>query len=117
MALKITHKETEFSIGDKVRVNQRIKEGEKTRVAAFDGIVIAIKNRAENKSFTVRKIGAANIGIERIFPLESPTIEKIEIIKKGMVGVNRAKLYYVRVKSPREIDRIYSRSHRRTPKK
>lgn len=116
MALKLAHKEMEFGIGDKIRVNQRIKEGDKTRVAAFDGVVIAIKNRAENRSFTVRKIGAANIGIERIFPLESPTIEKIEVIKKGSVGVKRAKLYYVREKSTKEVERIYSRSHRRTSK-
>ncbi len=116
MALKLTHKETEFGIGDKIRVNQRIKEGDKTRVAAFDGIVIAIKNRDINRSFTVRKIGAANIGIERIFPLESPTIEKIEIIKKGSMGAKRAKLYYVREKSTRETEKIYSRTHRKSSK-
>lgn len=113
MALRITHNEIEFGIGDRVKVHQRIKEGEKSRVQIFDGIVISIKGRDENKMFTVRRIGEANIGIERIFPLSSPTLEKIEVTKKGTQGVNQAKIYYIREKAPREIDKIYSRAHQR----
>lgn len=113
MALKLKFAETEFGIGDRIRVYQRIKEGEKTRVAYFDGMVIAIKNRDERKTFTVRKVGEASIGIERIFPLNLPSIEKIEVLKKGLRGSKKAKLYYTRDKSTKEIDKIYSRSNKR----
>ncbi len=114
MAINIKENKFEFGIGDKIRVTQKIEEGGKGRSQVFDGIVLAIKNRGENKSFTVRKIGEAGIFIERIFPLFSPTIEKIDVIKKGTSGVNRAKLYYIRGKSAKEIEKIYSRAHRRT---
>src|SRR3989339_1065999 len=110
MALRIKHKEVEFGIGDRIKVFQKIKEGEKTRVAFFDGMVLAIKGNEGRKMFTVRRIGEASIGIERIFPLDLPTIEKIEVIKKGTMGVKRAKLYYTRTKSTKEIDKIYSRT-------
>ncbi len=113
MALSITHKETVFGIGDRVRVSQRIKEGEKFRVAVFEGMVIKISGVVGRKMFTVRRIGEAVIGIERIFPVDLPTIEKIEVVKKGTKGVNRAKLYYTRTKSTKEIDKIYSRAKRR----
>jgi len=63
MAISITHKETVFGIGDKVSISLKIRESGKERVQVFEGIVIAIKNRGENKSFTVRKIGVHNIGI------------------------------------------------------
>lgn len=113
MALRITHNSTEFGIGDRVRVSQRIKEGEKFRVAVFEGMVIKISGVTGRKMFTVRRVGEAAIGIERIFPIDLPTIEKIEVVKKGTMGVNRAKLYYVREKSTKEIDKIYSRAKRR----
>lgn len=113
MALRIKHKEIEFGIGDRVKVFQRIKEGEKTRVAFFDGMVLAIKGETGRKMFTVRRIGEASIGIERIFPIDLPTIEKIEVIKKGTRGVKQAKLYYTRYKAPKEIDKIYSRNNKR----
>jgi large subunit ribosomal protein L19 len=113
MALRIKHKEIEFGIGDRVKVFQRIKEGEKTRVAFFEGMVLAIKGNSGRKMFTVRRIGEASIGIERIFPLDLPTIEKIEVVKKGTMGVKRAKLYYTRTKSTKEIDKIFSRSNKR----
>lgn len=117
MALIAKHKEESFGIGDKVKVLQRIKEAGKERTQAFEGMVISIKGSAENTSFTVRKIGEAAVGIERIFPLNSPTIEKVELIKKGTPGVRRAKLYYTREKSPREIDLIYARAARRIAQK
>ncbi|HCR36470.1 hypothetical protein A2130_02020 [Candidatus Woesebacteria bacterium GWC2_33_12] len=111
MALRIKHKEIEFGIGDRIKVFQKIKEGEKTRVAFFDGMVLAIKGETGRKMFTVRRIGEAAIGIEKIFPVDLPTIEKIEVVKNGTRGVKRAKLYYTREKSPKEIDKIYWRSN------
>lgn len=113
MALKIKHNEVEFGVGDRIKVFQRIKEGEKTRVAFFEGMVLGIKGMGDGKTFTVRRIGEAAIGIERIFPINLPTIEKIEIVKKGVRGVKQAKLYYTRDKSTKEIDKIYSRNKRR----
>lgn len=105
--------QTSFGVGDLIRVSQRIKEGEKSRVQIFEGMVIAIKNREENKSFTVRRIGANLIGIERIFPVNSPTIEKIEVVKHGTSGSRHAKLYFTRDKSKRDVDQIYARAARR----
>lgn len=94
MANRAVHKETVFSVGDIIRVHQKVKEKEKERNQVFEGRVISIKGRDINKTFTVRKIGADNIGVERIFPLFSPTIEKVEVKKK--IPVRRAKLYYLR---------------------
>ena len=87
----------EFRPGDTVRVAVEIKEGDKKRIQNFEGVVIAIKGRGVGKTFTVRKIGANNIGVERIFPLYSESIAGIEIIRKGKV--RRAKLYYLREKT------------------
>lgn len=82
-----------FNSGDKVRVHYKIKEGDKERVQAFEGIVIGKKKGGVNSSFTVRKI-SYGVGVERIFPLFSPKIQKIEILSQG--DVRRAKLYYLR---------------------
>ncbi len=90
-----------FNVGDQVKVHLKILEEKKERETVFEGIVIKIKGKGEEKTFTVRRIGAAQIGIERIFPLNSPWIKKIEVIKKGKA--RRAKLYYLREKSPKEI--------------
>lgn len=80
--------------GDTVKVYQKIKEGEKERIQTFEGIVLARKHGKEaGATITVRKV-ISGIGVERIFPLNSPTIEKIEILKRGKV--RRAKLYYLR---------------------
>lgn len=80
--------------GDKVKIWQRLKEGDKERLQAFEGVVIAIKHgRGISATFTVRKI-SAGIGVERTFPLHSPIIEKIEVL--GHSKVRRAKLYYLR---------------------
>ncbi|RKZ30661.1 50S ribosomal protein L19, partial [bacterium] len=86
----------EFKTGDTVKVHLSITEGEKTRVQVFQGIVISIHGKGTNKMFTVRKIGAGGVGVERIFPVNSPSIEKIDIVRKGKV--RRAKLYYLREK-------------------
>ena len=83
----------EFSPGDTLRVNVKVTEGTRERVQAFEGVCIARKNRGLNSSFTVRKI-SYNEGVERIFPLYSPRIDSIELVRRG--DVRRAKLYYLR---------------------
>lgn len=80
--------------GDSVRVNVKIKESGKERNQAFEGTVIAVRGVGDSKTFTVRKIGAGGVGVERIWPLNSPHLQKIEVKKKGKV--RRAKLYYLR---------------------
>ncbi len=110
MALKISLKDVEFGVGDKVRVVQRIKEGDKTREAAFEGMVIGIKGREPGKTFTVRKIAEGNVGVERIFPVLLPSIEKVVVVTRGVEGVRRAKLYFTRKKAPTEVDMIYKKA-------
>ena len=97
MAIQAKIKETPFSVGDKVKVFQKIQEGDKVRTQSFEGIVLSIKGEGENKMFIVRKTGVGNIGVERIWPLNSPWIEKIKVIRKGKV--RRAKLNYLRKKT------------------
>jgi len=84
----------EFGVGDTIKVSQTIKEGEKTRTQAFQGIVIAIRGEGQGKSYIVRKIAVGGVGIEKIYPISTPSVTGIEIIKKGKV--RRAKLYYLR---------------------
>lgn len=114
MAIITKHNETEFGVGDRIKVTQKIKEGDKERSQVFDGIVIGIKGRGENKTFTVRRIGVQQIGIERIFSLASPTIEKVEVVRSGVKGVKKAKLYYIRNKPKREIEKIYSKASKKS---
>ena len=116
MALKALHKEVKFGVGDEVKVFLKVKDGEKTRSQVFQGMVIGIKGRDEGKSFTVRKIGAARVGIEMIFPINTPSVDKVEVVRAGVEGVQHAKLYYVRDKSTREIEKIYSRAGRKNVK-
>ncbi len=86
----------EFGIGDTVKVFYKIKEGNKERVQGYEGTVIARKNGANRENFTVRRI-SFGVGVERTFPLHSPKIDKIEVLKKGKV--RRAKLFYLRALS------------------
>ena len=83
----------DFSAGDTVNVHVKIKEGEKERIQVFQGVVISKKNGTTNATFTVRKV-SYGIGVERIFPLHSHIIDKIEVITRGRV--RRAKIYYLR---------------------
>ncbi len=83
----------DFSPGDTLRVNVKVTEGARERIQVFEGVCIARKNRGLNSSFTVRKI-SYNEGVERIFPLYSPRIDSIELVRRG--DVRRAKLYYLR---------------------
>ncbi len=118
MALKTSIKEVEFGVGDRIRVHQKIKDGEKSRESIFEGIVIKIKGRGNGSTFTLRRIGEAGIGIEKIFPESLPSIDKVVVVKKGVEGVKRAKLYYIRRKSPSEIEMIFKKAAiRRAPKK
>ena len=82
-----------FREGDTVKVHVKIKEGDKERVQAYEGVCIARKGRGATETFTVRRI-SKNIGVERTFPVHSPKLDKIEIIRRGKV--RRAKLYYLR---------------------
>ena len=83
----------EFRAGDTLRVGVRVVEGERTRVQNFEGVCIARSNRAINSNFTVRKMSFGE-GVERVFPLYSPNIDSIEVVRRG--AVRRAKLYYLR---------------------
>lgn len=83
-----------FKAGDTVNVHYRVREGEKERIQQFEGVVISRKGSGANQTFIVRKISAGNIGVERIFPLYSPFVAKIEVKKEG--DVRRSKLYYLR---------------------
>ncbi len=83
----------EFRAGDTVRVDVRVVEGNKQRIQVFQGVVIARRGGGTRESFTVRKI-SGGIGVERVFPLHSPSIDKIEVVRNGKV--RRAKLYYLR---------------------
>jgi large subunit ribosomal protein L19 len=82
-----------FNVGDTVRVSAKVMEGEKERIQVFEGVVIARKGGGINESFTVRKISYGE-GVERVFPIYSPAVEKVEVVRRGKV--RRAKLYYLR---------------------
>jgi large subunit ribosomal protein L19 len=82
-----------FDPGDTVRVQVRVREGDKERLQAFEGVCIAKRGGGISETFTVRKV-SAGVGVERIFPLHSPTIASVELVRRG--AVRRAKLYYLR---------------------
>jgi large subunit ribosomal protein L19 len=106
-----------FEIGDTVAVSLRIKEGEKERLQIFEGDVIAMQNNGAASTFTVRKIGANAISVERILPVHSPLIESIKLVRKG--DVRRAKLYYMRDrigKAARVKEKIVTRGQREQAK-
>lgn len=118
MANRVSHSQTVFNVGDTVGVHYRLIEKEKVsgktkrevkeevreRIQIFEGIVIKITGTGNNRSFTVRRIGDAGVGIERIFPLSSPWIKKVTVKKKG--NVRRAKLYYLRELTKKETERL-----------
>lgn len=97
----------DFVPGDTVRVHERIKEGDpsagsgqvKTRVQVFEGVVLALKGRGENKSFTVMKT-VGDIGVEKIWPVKSVNLEKVEVKEHSKKKIRRAKLYYMRIPKP-----------------
>jgi large subunit ribosomal protein L19 len=89
----------EFGIGDSVKVHTKVKEGDKERVQIFSGVVIARKGRGLNEQFTVRRISYGE-GVERVFPVNSPRVEKIEVARGGKV--RRSKLFYLRGRKGKE---------------
>ena len=97
-----------ISSGDTIRISQEIAEGDKTRIQAFEGIVIAIKNSGLGRSMTVRKIATNGIGVEKIFPLALPSIKKIEVKRRGQTS--RSKLYYLRGRIGKAATRIKEES-------
>lgn len=97
----------DFRVGDTVKVNYKIIEGDKTRIQPYQGIVIAKKGTGISKTFTVRKISANSIGVERIFPFSSPNINSLKVVKRGKV--RRAKLYYLRERIGKQATRIKER--------
>ncbi len=115
MANQIKINDVTISIGDTIIVYQKIQEEKKMRTQPFEGILIRIKGRDENKTFTVRKIGAGGIGVERIWPVNSPWIEKIKVKRKGKV--RRAKLYYLRERVGKKAVRIKTKDERKKAKK
>jgi large subunit ribosomal protein L19 len=96
MAIKITYKDLEFSVGDSVRVNYKIKERDKERLQAFDGVILAIQGTGENKNFIVQKHASDAVNVERIFPINSPWIDSIKKLRSPKVKIRRSKLYYLR---------------------
>lgn len=92
------------AVGDQVVVYQKIQEGKKTRRQPFSGRVISLKGRGENKMLTVRKIGAGGIGVERLWPVFSPWLEKIVVKKRGQA--RRGKLYYLRQLTGKKATRV-----------
>ena len=105
-----------FAPGDTVRINVKVVEGARERVQAFEGVCIAIKRAGINSSFTVRKISYGE-GVERVFPLHSPQIDAIDVVRRG--AVRRAKLYYLRGrtgKRARIAEKVDHKGRGRTPK-
>jgi len=102
-----------FGPGDTVRVHYKVVEGTRERVQVYEGVVIARTNRGVNSAFTVRKISYGE-GVERVFPLYSPRIDRIELVRRG--AVRRAKLYYLRSRRGKSA-RIAEKVERRPPKR
>lgn len=96
----------DFRPGDTVKVHAKIKEGNRERIQIFEGIVIARAGGGVGETFTVRKL-SSGIGVERIFPLHSPNVDKIEVVKHG--AVRRAKLYYLRDRTGKAATRVRER--------
>jgi large subunit ribosomal protein L19 len=90
---QLKEKMPELNIGDTVKVHVKIKEGERERIQIFEGTIIARKHSGISESFTVRRV-SYGVGVERVFPIHSPNVDKVEIIRRG--SVRRCKLYYLR---------------------
>lgn len=97
--------DVDIHIGDTLGITSKVQEGAKTRNQVFEGLLIRLRGRAENRTFTIRKIGSGGIGIERTWPLDSRSIVKIEV-KKKTSGVRRSKLYYLRDLSGKSATRV-----------
>ena len=96
---------TNIHVGDTVRVHTEVVEGKKIRVQVFEGIIIALSGREENKMMTVRRIGPSGIGVEKKWPLDARSIVKVEVLKKAK-KIRRSKLYYLRDLTGRRAVRV-----------
>jgi large subunit ribosomal protein L19 len=96
MSLKFTFQDQEFTVGDSLKINYKIKEKDKERLQAFDGILLAIKGRGDVKSITVQKAASDGVLVERIIPTASPWIESIKKMRSPKAKIRRSKLYYLR---------------------
>ena len=106
-------KAPEMEAGDTVRVHTRIVEGDRERVQVFQGTIIRMRSGGVNANFTVRRVASDNIGVERTFPIHSPRVEKVEVLRHAKV--RRAKLYYLRGLTGKAA-RLKARRDDRTPK-
>jgi large subunit ribosomal protein L19 len=104
MANQTTIRDTKVRVGDTIKVYQLIKEGDKERTQIYQGIVIGIKGAQENQTFTVRRIATGSVGVERIWPVVSPWITQVQVVKQG--DVRRAKLYYLRKRVGRRATKV-----------
>lgn|SRR3990167_2760744 len=103
--ISIKLNETQLHIGDTIRVHTKVVEGVRSRIQVFEGILIRMQGRDVNKTFTVRRIGPGGIGVERIWPLDSNSIDKVEVKKKAG-NVRRSKLYYLRSLTGKNATRV-----------
>lgn len=103
--LKLNFKDTEIHVGDTVRVSYNIEEAGKSRVQTYEGIVISMRGRAENQTFTVRRIGDRAVGIERTWPADARSLVDIKIVKQPK-KIRRSKLYYLRGLTGRMATRV-----------
>ena len=104
MANSFLYQDQTINVGDHIEVHQKITEEGKTRIQIFAGIVIAAKGRDQNQSFTVRQIASQSVGVERIYPVNTPQIAAIKVKSRGRV--RRAKLYYLRGRVGRQATRV-----------
>lgn len=103
MAIKITYQNTDFFVGDTLKVNYKIKEKDKERIQAFDGTLIAIKGKKGTQTIVVKKSASDNVTVERIFSIESPLIDSIKKVRSPKRKIRRSKLYYLRDSKARKI--------------
>jgi len=123
MANSFLYKDTRYKVGDTVSIDYKLKEGDKERIQIFKGIIVKVRGDSEaNRMFTVRKISKTGIGIERIIPLLSPYIAKMELVKKS--SYQKAKLYFIRDLTEQEVrTKLYhvkkkvKKTHEPLPKK
>jgi large subunit ribosomal protein L19 len=102
MSNSFLYKDTRYKIGDTVSINYKLKEGDKERIQVFKGIVVKVRGDSEaNRMFTVRKISKTGVGVEKIIPLLSPFIAKMELVKKS--SYQKAKLYFIRGLTEQEV--------------
>jgi len=103
MSIKFTFQDKEFSVGDTIKVNYKIKEKDKERIQAFDGIILSLTGLGENKNITVMKKASDGVNVERIFPINSPWIDSIKKLRTPKTKVRRSKLYYLRNSKSRSL--------------